>query len=63
MSVSSTVVAVGALGQLEIVYRLETAGVKVYQTLRDTFVIESRHDGFGGSPVLVADVILTMVVE
>ena len=61
MTVSSTVVAFKADGQVEIRYGPETAGVNRYQTLRERS-LRSRHSG-EGSPLVVAKVMSRMEVR
>src|SRR5262245_36684664 len=53
ITVSTTVVPVGASAQDEIVYLPDIDGVNAYQMLRE---ILGWHDGDGGSPVVVASV-------
>src|SRR5512134_2507222 len=62
ITVSSTVVAVGAFAHDEIVYWPVALGENLYQMLRETIV---WHEGNGGSPTIVASVMsaVTLVVN
>src|SRR5215212_681182 len=63
ITVSRTVVAVGASAHEEIVYWWEMAGVKVYQTLCEGRSLSVGQSGSTGSPFVVAPVMSRMLVQ
>ena len=66
ITVSSTVVAVGASAQVEIVKVAVADGVNLYHMLRESCGVQgvgehTVHEGTGGSPAVVASVMSAVV--